>query len=192
MKRIAIRMCAILMLASGCAARLQPVATSVPTPSAVAAPTIAATALPPTPSSPELRAYLRRVHASVLVAFNQGLEDNRRLLATASSQGLEADVLCSGEEGYWLHFDDLWLGLSVVSAPPDAQAFHQALLDTLAVANKSAATQDWFCQTYRALGQPAEGLWARLAAETRTCVRRRNELRDLWRVLGGAALGLAW
>jgi hypothetical protein len=192
MKRIVIRMGAILVLASACAAPLQPSPTPFPTASVVHAPTSTATALPPTPSSKELRAYLRRVHNSVLMAFDQRLGENRRLLASSTNRSFEADVLCTGEEGEWQHFDDLWLDLSVATAPPEAQAFHQALLDTLAAANQSAATQDWFCETYQQLGQPAEGMWARLAAEMRACVRRRNELRDTWRALGGPTLGLEW
>lgn len=192
MNRIIILLVAVVVLIGACAAPLQPDVTSLPTPSTVQAPTSAPTALAPTPASKELREYLRRVQDTCLTAFNQRLEENRVLLASASNRSFEADVLCTGEEGDWQRFDDLWLDQSVASVPPEAQGFHRALMEALTAAEKSAATQAWFCQTYRELGQPAEGMWARLAAEIRAGMRRRNELREMWRGLGGLTLGLEW
>ena len=151
------------------------------------------TATPSPPSSEAVRTYLRRVHGDVLLDYARCVEGNRALLAQAWNQGDDPSVLCaSTDEGYWLHFDALWLMLSSTRAPPEMATFHTTLLEALSDAEKSSRAYNWFCQTYHAFGQPADGMWTRLAVEVRACVTRMIEVRELWALLGGTAMGLQW
>jgi hypothetical protein len=100
-----------------------------------------------------LHAYMRLVHERILLEYVRRVAVNRDLLSSASTRSFDADTLCPGPEGgSWQHFDDLVLQASVIVPPPGAEGFHTALTESLAVAEESAESSDWFCTTYAAFG----------------------------------------
>jgi hypothetical protein len=173
-----------------------PLTTATPGPAAT--PTLLPTAAPIIATPPPgptiaLHAYMQLVHERVLPEYARRVAVNRDLLSAASSSGFDADALCPGpESGSWQHFDDLLLEASAIVAPPWADSFHTALTEALAAAEESAQSYEWFCATYAAFGQPAEGMWGRLSLQVRACQARIAELRSQWDGMGGEAMGLLW
>jgi hypothetical protein len=148
----------------------------------------------PTPATPtpELRAYLRRLCERILVSYAAILDRNHALLSQAAASAYDPGVLCESAGGGWAHAADLELELEVLAPPAPAAAFHQALLEALQSAERSARECDWLCRTYRELGDPAQGMWTRLELAVRSGLRRSNDLHAQWDALGGDSAGLVW
>jgi hypothetical protein len=160
------------------------------TPLPTAAPIIAT---PPPGPTLALGEYMHLVYERVLLEYARRVALNRDLLSAASSRGFDADMLCPGpESGSWQHFDDLALEVSAIVPPPWAQEFHAELTEALAAADKSAESYEWFCTTYAAFGQPAEGMWGRLSLQVRASEARMTDLQAQWQAMGGEVMGLAW
>jgi len=171
-------------------------ATVSPVPGDTPAPAATATPPPPTPApghSLILRAYLRAVRDGILVDYVRRLELNRTLLSNTQSRGLDADVLCADtESSSSFHFWDLGIAASLLEIPPEAAGFHSRLLEALEVAEATAQSRDWLCETYLTFGQPAEGMWGRMIQQVSACRIRAEELRADWRDLSEDDPGLAW
>lgn len=189
---VALAVISLLLAAVSCS----PPTTPTPAPTAAAAPLPTAApviATPPPGPALVLHAYMEQVHARVLVEFARRVVINRELLSGATSRSFDADILCPGPaSGSWQRFDDLDLELSVIVAPPQAEQFHAALSEALDAAQRSAESYEWFCTTYASFGQPADGMWARLSAQVRSCEARIAALHVQWEALAGEAMGLLW
>jgi len=170
-----------------------PTATDLPTETSVPTATPAPTATPSSQDLTALHSYLRRVHERILMEYSRCVDTNAALLSSAANRSFDADLLCEEPEtGSWKLCSELALELSVVAPPPPAEEFHTALAEALALGEEAARSQEWFCETFFTFGQPAEGMWSRLASQVRGSAARRDRLRQLWATLGGEEAELAW
>ena len=179
---------------SSCQAQATPTLDARPTPRTGPSPTFTLPFVTPEPGHTlAVRAYLRAVHSRVLLEYARRTAANRNLLADAQSMGMDADMLCADEgEAQWHHMADLIDETGAIAAPTGCTEFRQLLLDSLEGAETTAQSHGWLCETYAVFGQPAEGMWAKMIQQVRSCQVRSEQLHEHWRSLGGDELGLLW
>lgn len=185
-------LCAVLL--ASCQPEATPTLSPRPTPRATPTPTSTSPVATPEPGHTLAKnAYLRSIHRRVLLEYARRASLNQTLLADAQSRGMNADLLCAEDSSRrWSHLEDLSDETRVISVPPEGRDFQQQLLEALEAGEATAQSHDWFCETYAAFGQPAEGMWARMIQQVQACQVRTDRLHEAWRTLGGEELGLVW